>query len=189
MQYYKDSFHISSISEKDFSYVKKILSDYILFEKSGAGNQQISPIRNSHICWVRNNDLNSLLFEYIKNINIALTWNWNINQFNSLQYTRYKVGHYYDYHTDEGGWVGYKNNMRKISFSLILNDDYEGGEFEIETPFMYDKNFKYNKEFKKLKLESNSLIVFHSDCIHKVHPVIKGVRESLVGWVSGPPFI
>lgn len=130
-----------------------------------------------------------MLFSYIQKINILSHWNWNIDMFETLQYTKYNVGSYYQYHTDEGGWCQNKKDMRKISFSLILNEDYEGGEFELEMPFKYNENYMYSKEFKKFNFKSNTLIVFHSDLIHKVYPVIKGVRESLVGWVSGPAFI
>ena len=28
--------------------------------------------------------------------------------------------------------MGYEDTIRKISFSILLNDDFEGGEFEIE---------------------------------------------------------
>lgn len=189
MKYYKDSFFTTSLSDIDFKFVKNTLNFYINFESAGAGQQKFSPIRNSEICWVKDFELNKLLFEYISTINNMLHWNWNIDQFDVLQYTRYKVGNYYNYHTDEGGWCQNKQSMRKISFSLILNDEYEGGEFELEQPFVYNEKFEIQNQFKKFKLNSNSLIVFHSDLIHKVHPVIRGVRESLVGWVSGPAFI
>lgn len=189
MRYYKNSFYITSLDDSDFIFVKNILSSCVNFEIGGAGYQKFSPIRNSEICWVKNLELNHLLFKYINNINASMYWNWNIEQFDTLQYTKYRVGNYYNYHIDESGWCQNKQDMRKISFSLLLNDDYEGGEFELEQLFMYNEKFERQSEFKKFKLKSNSLIVFHSDLIHKVHPVYKGVRESLVGWVSGPAFV
>ena len=47
-----------------------------------------------------------------------------------LQFTEYKVGQRYDWHVDQNN--GYEDTIRKISFSILLNDDFEGGEFEIE---------------------------------------------------------
>mgnify|MGYP003641320843 FL=1 len=59
--------------------------------------------------------------------------------------------------------------------SLILNDDYEGGEFETWS--------SGKKKFKK-----GSMIFFPSWVLHKVNPVTKGTRYSLVVWFLGAPF-
>ena len=58
--------------------------------------------------------------------------------------------------------------------SIILNDDFEGGDFEI-----------YGEESE---LPKGSVIVFPSFIEHRVAPVIKGTRYSLVAWFVGPPF-
>ena len=69
---------------------------------------------------------------------------------------------------------------RKISFSLLLNDDYEGGDFDIE----------YGHPSKELRhatfrLGKNEAIFFKSDFWHRVNPVKSGIRKSLVGWILG----
>jgi PKHD-type hydroxylase len=72
---------------------------------------------------------------------------------------------------------------RKLSLTLLLNDDnddFEGGEFQInngkqETPITVDM-------FK------GRAVLFPSFMIHRVKPVTKGVRKSLVVWVLGPKF-
>ena len=58
--------------------------------------------------------------------------------------------------------------------------DFEGGEFEI------NQGTETNPMVTDTK--KNRAIVFPSWTIHRVKPVIKGVRKSLVIWVVGPKF-
>jgi len=57
---------------------------------------------------------------------------------------------------------------RKFAMSLILTDDYEGGEFELP-----EYNFK-------IKPKANSAIIFPGICSHKVNPVTKGSRKAVI---------
>ena len=68
--------------------------------------------------------------------------------------------------------------VRKISMTLLLSDpsEFKGGELQ----FM-DKT----KEIKDLK--QGQAIFFASFLRHRVAPVKKGVRRSLVMWFGGPP--
>ena len=70
------------------------------------------------------------------------------------------------------------NNTRKLSMSVILNSDYEGGDFEI-----------FGLENKIPRLEEGSIIVFPSFKEHRVTPVTRGIRYSLVAWFVGPPYV
>jgi PKHD-type hydroxylase len=62
--------------------------------------------------------------------------------------------------------------QRKISFSLILNDDFEGGEFQIHN---------HNIETKK-----GRLLVFPSFLLHAVMPITQGTRYCIFGFFLGP---
>ena len=62
--------------------------------------------------------------------------------------------------------------------SILLNDDYEGGNFE----------FRGMGEEECLEGEG-TVIVFPSFNWHQVTPVTKGTRYSLVAWFVGPPFV
>ena len=65
--------------------------------------------------------------------------------------------------------------------TLLLNDDYEGGEFEIA-------NYKKTKcTILKPELSKGSIVFFPSFREHRVKPVTKGTRYSLVGWFLGLP--
>ena len=82
---------------------------------------------------------------------------------------RYNLGGHFETHTD----IGPISAKRKISFTLILNDSYEGGKLKIfgmkEIP----------------NPEIGDMILFPSYLDHKVEPVTSGVRWVLVGWILG----
>ncbi|CAF34124.1 2OG-Fe(II) oxygenase [Synechococcus phage S-PM2] len=71
----------------------------------------------------------------------------------------------------------YNEYSRKLSFSLLLNDDYEGGEFQIYFP---------PHHMITIPKEKGKLIIFDSRCVHRVRKVKSGTRDVLVGWVVGP---
>jgi PKHD-type hydroxylase len=75
--------------------------------------------------------------------------------------------------------------QRKLSFTLMLNDDYEGGEFEIGRYSFGEWQLKTETTVAENK--TGTLVVFPSTLPHRVKPVSKGIRKSLVGWVPGPP--
>ena len=81
--------------------------------------------------------------------------------------------------------------IRKLSFAIVLNEDYEGGEFEVATLSGAKELPKINvlNLNKKDGLSKGSMVVFPSYIWHRVTPVTKGVRKSLVGWVVGKPFV
>ena len=67
--------------------------------------------------------------------------------------------------------------------SILLNNNYEGGEFQFAI-YNKEKCEIHTPEFNK----TGSVIVFPSDMEHRVTPVTKGTRYSLVIWFLGPPF-
>jgi PKHD-type hydroxylase len=100
--------------------------------------------------------------------------------YEAMQLGIYKAGDngHYGWHTD-----AYNNDgsPRKLSMSLILSDpsEYEGGELQIKTD---------SDEIKTLPCPRGRAWFFPSYVLHRVTPVTKGVRRSLVLWVGGPPF-
>ena len=76
----------------------------------------------------------------------------------------------------------YDNGMiRKLSFTLCLNNDYEGGDFSICETHPISKKIKV----KSFALKKGEMIIFPSHTWHKVNKVTKGIRKSLVGWIVG----
>ena len=82
--------------------------------------------------------------------------------------------------------------VRKLSVTCQLTDgsEYKGGELEFDfrdyNPNMRDES-KHLVQAKEI-LPKGSIIVFPSYLWHRVKPVTKGVRYSLVVWNLGHPF-
>ena len=156
--------------------------------KMGAdGLTEDKSMRDSVIKWVGNDNevrwLNDKIFNMVRNTNDEF-FHMDISMYEDLQHTTYKAGSgssgsgFYGVHMDT--FIN-SSPQRKISFTIQLSDskDYEGGDVKI-----------YNKDIKNPYIASRgkgSLVIFHSMMLHEVTPVTKGIRSSLVGWVSGPP--
>ena len=84
----------------------------------------------------------------------------------------------YKWHLDKG--PGEDRPPRKLSMVLGLldPDEYEGGDFEIKT----------GVESQVLPLKKGRVIAFPSWTLHRVTPVTKGIRKTVVIWVGGPKF-
>ncbi|MFT7073376.1 MAG: PKHD-type hydroxylase [Patiriisocius sp.] len=65
-----------------------------------------------------------------------------------------------------------------MTIQLSDPNDYEGG----------DLRFMINKEIVNAPKEKGTIIIFPSFIMHRVTPITKGTRQSIVGWVSGPPY-
>ena len=92
---------------------------------------------------------------------------------------KYEVGGHYEVHCDVGDAESHKNiSTRKLSFSFILNEDYEGGDLEF--PGLPNSYLE-----EGVTLEKGDCIMFPSYFYHKVKPVTSGTRWALVGWVHG----
>ena len=102
-----------------------------------------------------------------------------------FQYTEYNgEGSKYDFHMDMlmGEQVPPGMHLpRKLSFSLILSDnsEYEGGEFEIAVDGVNSTLVEQKR---------GRLLAFPSYVIHRVAPIKKGQRRSIVFWALGPKF-
>ena len=112
-------------------------------------------------------------------------FNYDLNGYDAFQYTEYQAheGGKYDFHMDTIMGKNKPANMletRKLSVTLVLNDDFEGGEFYM--------NNGQEKDAELIPTGKGRLILFPSFLIHRVAPVTKGVRKSLVVWVNGPKF-
>jgi len=96
-------------------------------------------------------------------------------QFEMLHYD--KKGDHYDCHIDT---VMFDNwYSRKLTVMGYLNDDYEGGKFYFVT---------HSNQKQYVNVKKGSVLVFPPFIMHGVEPVDEGVRESVVGWITGPNF-
>ena len=82
--------------------------------------------------------------------------------------------------------------IRKVSATCQLTDisEYEGGELEFDTRSYSPEKRDEDKHVISPKelLSKGSIVVFPSFVWHRVKPVKKGIRYSLVLWNLGYPF-
>ena len=153
--------------------------------------------RNSDLVWLSEPWIYKELQPYIHMANKNAGWNFEWSRSEPCQFTKYKLNQYYDWHCDS--WEKpYENKgpdngkIRKLSMTCQLTDgsEYEGGELEFDfrnyDPHMRDE-LKHLKKAKEI-LPKGSIIVFPSFVWHRVKPVTKGTRYSLVMWNLGYPF-
>jgi PKHD-type hydroxylase len=139
--------------------------------------------RNSKIAWIYP-DQNSIPFfnrfsEVLQQVNLD-HFRRNIQGFDNMQYTIYEEGDFYDWHWDYEMLSG--KYIRKISATIMVSgpEEYEGGEFEITNIGSCDP-----EKILSIKPQRGDVIFFASWMPHRVKPIIKGKRKSLVVWVMG----
>ena len=98
------------------------------------------------------------------------------------QYAEYAKGDFYDWHMDSSVEMSDMPPVRKISMTLLLNDpdEFEGGNLELFCGRLDSKKNKF-------KLKRGFAVFFASFILHRVAPVTKGNRKSLVMWFGGTP--
>jgi PKHD-type hydroxylase len=166
--------------------------------------KNIQQKRKSDIVWMNDTWIYKEIHPYIREANQKAGWNFDWDWSESCQFTKYGVGQYYGWHCDswdkpytrpmnaDGTYPVDHGKIRKLSVTISLTepDEYEGGnlEFDFRNQVDWEKN-------KKAKIKScdeirprGSIIVFPSFVWHRVAPVTKGTRYSLVIWNLGYPF-
>jgi predicted 2-oxoglutarate/Fe(II)-dependent dioxygenase YbiX len=95
------------------------------------------------------------------------------NKINQIDLLKYSLGGRYNLHVDH-----FSNVARHLSIIINLNDNYEGGD-------LIFTDSKLN-EIKRLKLEKRSIVFFPSNFMypHKIEPITKGTRYSIVAWLQ-----
>ncbi|MGE0650790.1 MAG: prolyl hydroxylase family protein [Alphaproteobacteria bacterium] len=145
--------------------------------KRGVTFNRDKEARNSHVRWIEPDDDSRWLFEQVTRMVNAInahTWHFDLSYIMNFQFTEYCKGGHYDFHVDEllaGG-----TEQRKLSFAIPLNDRYEGGSFMIQ----------HGRAPEVVDVQPGQMVLFPSFLMHRVTPVTRGVRYSLVGWVCGP---
>ena len=157
-------------------------------------DELLSDVRKSKVTWFQKNQ-HPKLHHLFDKLNLVIEkvnddyYNYDLNGYGTIQYTTYNGDDldHYEYHVDmhtgndlEDMWLKY-GDSRKLSLSLILSDpqSYEGGKFTMKM----GESIELEVEQKR-----GRIIFFPSFYLHKVHPVTKGIRKSVVAWVEGPKF-
>jgi PKHD-type hydroxylase len=91
----------------------------------------------------------------------------------------YDGGGFYDWHVDRGGrGVGARRKLT-VSVQLTAAEAYDGGALEI------------NPDGRPVVAPraQGTAVVFPAFALHRVTPVTRGLRHSLVLWTHGPNFV
>lgn len=183
-------------------------------QKLGLTKDKDTYTRDSEVTWFELPWLFELLSSYVYRANKEARWNYDIDYFESVQFTKYGLNQFYGWHTDGGSChlSAYKKyipgvtpdvkgerplthtenqhmigKVRKLSMTVNLTDatEYEGGNLKFDFgPHAAGKRFHEVEEIRP----QGSIIVFPSWTYHQVTPVTRGTRYSMVLWSLGKPF-
>lgn len=168
----------NAFSKEEIVWIENLanLHDYSKAETIGSSDESI---RKSKVKWIHHDMRSHWLYEKLikmsEEANNAL-WKFDLRGvIDSIQFTEYEEnGGHYDWHVDIGPAP---INHRKISMVVQLSeaDDYEGGELVLwnsQVPTIAPKGI-------------GNVMIFPSFLMHKVSPMVKGNRKSLVLWIGG----
>ena len=171
-----------------------ITGDFIKEPETKQDFAKLYKTRNSSVCWLNEPWIYNSIMPFVFQANKQAGWNFEISQFESCQWTKYAEQQHYTWHqdsfkkpTNQPG-SPFHGLTRKISVTVSLadGDTYEGGDLEFDLRNNGDSspNIITSQDARK----KGSIIVFPSFIWHRVAPVIKGTRYSLVIWSCGRPF-
>lgn len=169
----------------DDDQIKRIIEigDSLAIQDASVGSgEKNSKIRKSKVGWITHTQESNFIYDQLAYITRQINgqfFEYDLFGFvEDLQYTKYEEdGGHYNWHMDKGG---VQPAPRKLSVVMQLSDpdEYEGGDLE----------FLVGGETIQAKKEKGMIYVFPSFVLHRVTPVTKGTRRSLVVWVTGPKF-
>jgi PKHD-type hydroxylase len=152
---------------------------------SGGVSEVNKQIRTTTVGWMNSNERTAHIWakiiDAVANVNQAYFHYDLTGCFEPAQLGVYKAtdSSHYDWHRD--GSPDACGAPRKLSMALLLDDpsQFEGGELQVlvnnTTPF-------------SLEQKRGRAWFFPSWMLHRVTPVTKGLRRSLVLWVGGSAF-
>lgn len=139
-------------------------------------------VRRSKVTWLNFESANVWAYQRIADIVAGINaehYRFELTGIGEpIQLARYEAdehGHY-DWHQD----YGVAEVSRKLSMTVQLSEPhaYDGGDLVIKTA-------STNTEPGR---ERGLVVVFPAYQLHRITAVTRGVRHSLVAWISGPPF-
>jgi PKHD-type hydroxylase len=166
--------------EKLKSYAKTLPIQEALVEENVTPNAKV---RKTKVSWISNTDESSWIYDRLAFVARKLNakfYKFDLYGFlEDMQFTIYEETDesHYTWHIDMSDTAV---AARKLSMVLQLSDpsEYEGGELQTWT----------NPEPTTVDKQKGLIAAFPSYVLHRVTPVTKGTRYSLVIWVCGPSF-
>lgn len=180
----------TGLSKEDVDKIIALASELPEAERATTiGSEDGGSTRSSMIKWIpTDNSTWDWLYERMMNMSVEANdalWKFDLRTaLESIQYTEYYAsenGHY-DWHQDIG--PGKLPSKRKVSITIQLSEgeEYEGGELQLCTGSNGSGQLDNINTCPRGK---GVAVLFPSYMMHRVSPVTKGVRKSLVLWVGG----
>jgi PKHD-type hydroxylase len=147
------------------------------------GGAHDTKTRLSHISWIPFDQPDSIqMYKKLEDVMHKTNrrhfgfYDMAINE--QAQYTEYPEGGFYDWHMDCDLVMNKEPPIRKISMTLVLSheSEFEGGGLEL------------GKKDNIIKPKQGHAIFFASFITHRVVPITRGLRKSLVMWFGGESF-
>ena len=171
-----------SLDDEVYLKIKSIIDKYSNFSSAHVKSGYFPTIRNCKTLTICGPELNDLIFPIIQKVNLDEKWNFKLIEPNNYSVNCYDVGDFYTWHTD-GNLNDTTTYIRKVSFSLVLSNNYSGGDLLVQSIRTSDKN---KISYQRFHMKEKDIMIFKSDALHTVEKVTEGQRISLVGWVYGP---
>jgi PKHD-type hydroxylase len=183
---------------------KKIIKKYSSKKLSkGTVGNKTKGIRESDVCFTSDQEIYELIHPFIHQANCDAKWNFEWDYTEAVQFTKYGLHEHYNWHQDstsepyplDYGNRGHHGKIRKLSTVISLTDGskFSGGDFQVD---LRNKPVSLKNENDDIRniitLEQlrviGTVVIFPSFLWHRVTPVTKGTRYSLVSWSLGKPW-
>lgn len=186
----------AAFEEEELKQIENICSSSSLENASTVNEENLEKtrlIRKSQVKFFDRDENNFWIFDRFNLISNKINnkyYNFELYGYSSFQYTVYNSEYLgnYDWHMDTILDNNFDNSMqnqstRKLTLVMPLSEpgkDFTGGEFEL--------NLGQEKNPITIEMQKGKIIAFPSFMIHRVKPVLTGVRKSIVIWIEGPKF-
>ena len=159
------------------------------FDKKGRDDPEVRKT-SVHFITDKDNKINELAWHFLREAN-KVQFHYDLTFFQAIQFAEYKDGGFYGWHQDASG-IDPDNETRKLSLTLVLSNPntFEGGELQFYSGGrpMEDMGEITGEQVQQDIQAQGTVVVFDSRDYHRVTPVTKGVRHSVVCWTVGPNF-
>ena len=174
----------NAFSLEELSLIRKIGDNLAIGEGTIGGETSTTDteVRQSKVGWIACTSETQFIYDrlgYVLRMINGEYFNFDMYGFvEDFQYTVYTSNSdHYSWHIDKGNL---NSSPRKISMVLQLSDpsEYEGGELE----------FQFGPSATVAQKKQGKIHAFPSWILHRVTPVTRGTRKTLVIWAAGPKF-
>jgi PKHD-type hydroxylase len=160
--------------------------DALVLEEAKLNTYGVHPIRTTKVAWVTRTPQTEDLYHRMEAIVLRLNaehFRADLSGLSTMQYAVYRESEsgYFDWHSDYGRDRGDPGQEpRKLTLSLQLSDgaSYDGCDLEARAVHPLDVAPRAR----------GTLVAIRSNVLHRVTPITRGVRKSLVAWATGPEY-